>query len=114
MCNLYSMTRNREAILRLFRVSHNRAAVYEPRDAIFPGYQAPIGRKAADGERELAVLNWGFVLLQKDKAPKRVTNIRDDKAQTQVLEAVIRATPKWLYRFPRKQLSAIYRLAKTF
>ena len=26
MCNLYSMTRNREAILRLFRVSHNRAA----------------------------------------------------------------------------------------
>ena len=39
-------------------------------------------RMAADGERELAVLNWGFVLLQKDRAPKRVTNIRDDKAQT--------------------------------
>jgi Fe2+ or Zn2+ uptake regulation protein len=37
MCNLYSMTRNREAILRLFRVSHNRAAAYEARDAIFPG-----------------------------------------------------------------------------
>jgi putative SOS response-associated peptidase YedK len=82
MCNLYSMTRNREAILRLFRVSHNRAAAYEPRDAVFPGYQAPVVRKAADGERELAVLNWGFVLLQKDKAPKRVTNIRDDKAQS--------------------------------
>ena len=49
MCNLYSMTRNREAILRLFRVSHNRAAAYEPRDAIFPGYQAPVVRKAADG-----------------------------------------------------------------
>ena len=82
MCNLYSMTRNREAILRLFRVSHNRAAAYEPRDAIFPGYQAPVVRRAADGERELVVLNWGFVLLQKDKAPKRVTNIRDDKAQS--------------------------------
>ena len=82
MCNLYSMTRNREAILRLFRVSHNRAAVYETRDAIFPGYQAPIVRKATDGERELVVLNWGFVLLQKDKAPKRATNIRDDKAQS--------------------------------
>ena len=76
------MTRNREAILRLFRVSHNRAAAYEPRDAIFPGYQAPVVRKAADGERELAVLNWGFVLLQKDKAPSGVTNIRDDKAQS--------------------------------
>ena len=24
-------------------------------------------RKATDGERELAVLNWGFVLLQKDR-----------------------------------------------
>ena len=63
MCNLYSMTRNREAILRLFRVPHNRAAAYEARDAIFPGYQAPVVRKAADGERELTVLNWGFVLL---------------------------------------------------
>jgi putative SOS response-associated peptidase YedK len=82
MCNLYSMTRYREAILRLFRISHNRAAAYEPQDAIFPGYQAPVVRKAADGERELVVLNWGFVLLQKDKVPKRVTNIRDDKAQS--------------------------------
>ena len=59
-----------------------RKVWFEPRDAIFPGNQAPVVRKAADGERELAVLNWGFVLLQKDKAPKRVTNIRDDKAQT--------------------------------
>jgi putative SOS response-associated peptidase YedK len=81
MCNLYSMTRNREAILRLFQVTHNRAAAYEPREAIFPGFQAPVVRKAAC-ERELAVLNWGFVPLQKDKAPQRVTNIRDDKAQT--------------------------------
>jgi putative SOS response-associated peptidase YedK len=73
MCNLYSMTRNREAILRLFRVSDNRAAAYESQSAIFPGYQAPIVCKAADGERELAVVNWGFVLLQKDRAPRRVT-----------------------------------------
>jgi putative SOS response-associated peptidase YedK len=65
MCNLYSMTRNREAILRLFRVTHNRAESYVPQSAIFPGYRAPVVRKAADGERELAVLNWGFVLLQK-------------------------------------------------
>ena len=60
MCNLYSMTRNREAILRLFRVSHNRATMFEPQSAIFPGYQAPVVRKAADGERELAVLNLGI------------------------------------------------------
>jgi len=73
------MTRNREAILRLFRISDNRAATFNCQDAIFPGYEAPIVRKAADGERELAVLNWGFMLLQKDRAPRRVTNVRDDK-----------------------------------
>jgi putative SOS response-associated peptidase YedK len=82
MCNLYSMTRNREAILRLFRVSHNRATAFGPLSAIFPGYQAPVVRQAADGERELVMLNWGFVLLQKDRAPRRVTNVRDDKILT--------------------------------
>ena len=39
-------------------------------------------RKAEDGERELVTLNWGFVLLQKDRAPRRVTNVRDDKILT--------------------------------
>ena len=76
------MTRNREAILRLFRVSQNRATAFEPQSSIFPGYQAPVVRKATDGERELVVLNWGFVLLQKDRAPRRVTNVRDDKILT--------------------------------
>ena len=73
------LKRNREAILRLFRISDNRAAAFDSQDAIFPGYQAPIVRKASDGERELVVLNWGFVLLQKDRARRRVTNVRDDK-----------------------------------
>jgi putative SOS response-associated peptidase YedK len=83
MCNLYSLTRNRDAILRLFRVSHNRAMAFEPMNAIFPNYSAPVVRHAADGEdasvRELVLMSWGFVLLQTGRAPKRVTNIRDDK-----------------------------------
>ena len=45
MCNLYSMTRSREAMLRLFRVGDNRAAAIEPKPAIFPGYVAPVVRK---------------------------------------------------------------------
>jgi putative SOS response-associated peptidase YedK len=73
MCNLYSMTRSRAAMLHLFRVSDNRAASVEPKPAIFPGYVAPVVRKASDGERELVNLNWGFVLLQKGLAPRRVT-----------------------------------------
>ena len=82
MCNLYSMTRNREAILRLFRVSHDRAAAFEPFNAVFPGWTAPVIRKAEDGERELNMLSWGFVLPQNGKAPRRVTNVRDDKVLT--------------------------------
>ena len=82
MCNLYSMTRNREALIRLFRLSENRAAAVSPLDAIFPGYQAPVVRQAADGERELVQMTWGFVLLQQGKAPRRVTNVRDDKIKS--------------------------------
>lgn len=76
------MTRVPEAVRRLFRVQHNRAAAFEPKNAIFPGYQAPIIRNAADGERELVNATWGFVLLQKGKAPRRVGNVRDDKILT--------------------------------
>lgn len=34
---------------------------------------------AEDGERELVMMRWGFILPQKDKAPKNVTNARSDK-----------------------------------
>lgn len=79
MCNLYSQTRNIEAIRRLFRIAHNRAPEINPQPAIFPGWTAPVIRKAEDGERELLPISWGFVLLQPGKAPRRVTNVRDDK-----------------------------------
>lgn len=74
------MTRNVEAIRRLFGISHNRATSVEPLPAIFPGHVAPIVREA-DGARELVTMAWGFVLLQPGRAPKRVTNTRDDKVQ---------------------------------
>lgn len=82
MCNLYSMTRAPEAVRRLFRVSSNRAAAFKPMDAIFPGYEAPVVRTAEDGERELLLMHWGFVLPQAGQAPRRVTNVRDDKILT--------------------------------
>lgn len=79
MCNLYSQTRAVEAIRRLFKVSHNRSMDFEPQSAIFPGQQAPVVRVAEDGERELTIMSWGFVLPQTGKAAKRVTNARDEK-----------------------------------
>jgi putative SOS response-associated peptidase YedK len=82
MCNLYSLTTSRQAMLRLFRVGDNRAAAFEPLSAIFPGRTATVVRAAADGERELQILSWGFVLPQHGKAPRRVTNVRDDKARS--------------------------------
>jgi putative SOS response-associated peptidase YedK len=78
VCNLYSLNKGRDMIARLFRVSHNRAEAYEPLSAIFPGHVAPVVRQRDDGERDLVLMNWGFVLLQDGRAPKRVTNVRDD------------------------------------
>lgn len=86
MCNLYSMTANRAAILRLFGISHNRAADYAPQPAIFPGGLAPVIRRAGDGERELVVMSWGFPLEQTGRAVKRVTNAREDR---------VRQSPFW-------------------
>ena len=70
MCNLYSLNRTRDGIARFFRVSHNRAAAFEPLPAIFPGHVAPVVRHSADGERELVLMSWGFVLLQNGRAPR--------------------------------------------
>ena len=42
----------------------------------------PCARLADDRERELVNLSWGFVLLVDGKAPRRVTNVRDDKVQS--------------------------------
>jgi putative SOS response-associated peptidase YedK len=57
-------------------------AAVEPLDAIFPGHMAPIIKQSADGERELLMRSWGFILLRDGYVPKRVTNTRDDKATT--------------------------------
>jgi putative SOS response-associated peptidase YedK len=79
VCNLYSLNKKRDMVARFFRVSHNRSAAFEPVSAIFPGHIAPVVRHSADGEREIALMSWGFVLPQNDRAARRVTNVRDDK-----------------------------------
>ena len=79
VCNLYALNKKRDMVARFFRVSHNRSAAFESVSAIFPGHTAPVVRCSADGEREVALMSWGFVLLQDGRAPRRVTNVRDDK-----------------------------------
>ncbi|MGD9667849.1 MAG: SOS response-associated peptidase [Hyphomicrobiaceae bacterium] len=94
MCNLYSLTTNRQAVLRVFRVSDNRAAAFESKDAIFPGHTAAVVRVAEDDVRELVNMSWGFVLPQKGRAPRRVTNTRDDK---------VRSSRFWLSSFEERR-----------
>ena len=36
-------------------------------------------RADADGDREAVLMSWGLVLPERDKAPRRVTNVRNDK-----------------------------------
>jgi len=82
MCNLYSMTSNQEAMRRLFRFTRSEVGNLPLLPSIFPGQDAPVVRRLADDERELVMMNWGFVLPQDGKAPKRVTNARADKVAT--------------------------------
>ena len=82
MCNLYSLTPKRDAVAQFFRISHNRSVAFEPLNAIFPRHVAPVVRHTSDGERELVSMSWGFMLLQQGRAPRPVTNVRDDKLRT--------------------------------
>jgi putative SOS response-associated peptidase YedK len=82
MCNLYSLHKKRDMVARFFRIPHNRAAAFEPSPAIFPRHVAPVIRCTADGEREIVTMSWGFMLLQNGRAPRPVTNVRDDKILT--------------------------------
>jgi putative SOS response-associated peptidase YedK len=78
ICNLYSLNKKRDAVARFFRVSHNRAAAFEPAASIFPRHIALGVRQSADGERELVTMSCGFMLLQQGRAPGPVTNVCDD------------------------------------
>jgi putative SOS response-associated peptidase YedK len=82
MCNLCSLTPKQNVIRAFFRVSHNRTVAFEPLNAIFPRHTAPIVRQSADGEREIVLMNWGFLRLERGRAPKPVTNVRDDQIKT--------------------------------
>jgi putative SOS response-associated peptidase YedK len=84
VCNLYSMTRNQDAIRRLFRVAHDRTGNLPPLPGIFPDYEAPIVRWGEDGGRELVKARWGMpspvFALKGKKVDKGVTNIRNVKS----------------------------------
>jgi putative SOS response-associated peptidase YedK len=78
MCNLYSITTNRAAIVALFRVVNQYVGNLEPMPGVFPNYKAPIVRDGADG-RELATARWG--MPSSSKALMDATKKRAEKLQ---------------------------------
>lgn len=75
------MTRSQDAVRRLFKVQRefDQSGNLPSLAAIFPANDGPVVRLNEDGERTLEMMSWGFVLPQKDKTAKRITNARDDK-----------------------------------
>ena len=77
MCNLYSMTKNVEAIRRLFGALNSRVGNLPSMPGIFPDYPAPIVRNAIDG-REIVTARWGMPSSQKalmDAAKRRAAKL---------------------------------------
>lgn len=61
MCNLYSITTNQEAIIRLFRVVNRYIGNLAPMPGVFPDYSAPVIRNNGEDQgRELVMMRWGM------------------------------------------------------
>jgi putative SOS response-associated peptidase YedK len=75
MCNLYSITKNQDAVRRLFNVAKDSVGNLASMPGVFPDYEAPVVRNAECG-RELIKMRWGMPPPpQYGGAP--ITNIRN-------------------------------------
>jgi putative SOS response-associated peptidase YedK len=75
MCNLYSITTNQEAIIRLFRKVNRYVGNLAPMPGVFPDYPAPVIRNVGE-ERAMVLMRWGMPPPLKFGGPP-VTNIRN-------------------------------------
>ncbi|MEY9685956.1 SOS response-associated peptidase [Bradyrhizobium elkanii] len=78
MCNLYSMTKNVDAIRQLFGALNSSVGNLPSMPGIFPDYPAPIVRNAADG-REIVMARWG--MPSSSKALMDATKKRAEKLE---------------------------------
>jgi putative SOS response-associated peptidase YedK len=83
MCNLYSMTRNQDAIRQLFSFDKDSTGNLPAMPGIFPDYPAPIVRNNA-GATELALARWGMPssqFAQMQAAKKRAAKLEEKGKQ---------------------------------
>ncbi|MGJ4893808.1 SOS response-associated peptidase [Bradyrhizobium oligotrophicum] len=98
MCNLYSMTRNVDAIRRLFGIAadHDRTGNLPSLPGIFPDYPAPIVRNGHSGAgRELAMARWGMPSSQKalmDATRRRAAKL-EEKGKAVDFKELLRVEP---------------------
>jgi len=74
MCNLYSITTNQEAIIKLFRVMNRYVGNLPPMPGVFPDYPAPVVRNAG-AEREMVMMYWGMPPPPRAAFPSRISAI---------------------------------------
>ncbi|WP_460077516.1 SOS response-associated peptidase [Roseibium sp. ROS1] len=85
MCNLYSHTSARQAVLDFTRAMKVADTIgnLAPQPGIYPDYAAPIVRNIGD-DRELTLARWGMpspaFALKGKSADKGVTNVRNTKS----------------------------------
>ena len=78
MCNLYSITKNQDAIRRLFDVTRDLTGNLPSLPGIFPDYPAPVVRSVASA-RELTMMRWGMPGPPQFGGAS-ITNIRNTKS----------------------------------
>jgi putative SOS response-associated peptidase YedK len=79
MCNLYRITTNQEAIVRITRAMRVDIGNLQPSLDIYPDYSAPIVRNGDDGQRHLEFARWGMPSSKKalfEAATKRADKLR--------------------------------------
>lgn len=94
MCNLYSMTRNQDAIRRLFAFDRDATGNLPSMPGIFPDYPAPIVRNVG-GVTELTLARWGMPssqFAQMQAAKKRAAKL-EEKGKTVDFKEVLRMEP---------------------
>ncbi len=94
MCNLYSMTKNRAAIVALVKAMEDRNNNQPPMPGIFPDYAAPVVVQE-EGARIVRDMRWGLPSSKKallDAATKRADKLRA-KGKEVDLDLLLRMEP---------------------
>src|SRR5688572_1031700 len=79
MCNLYSIRKSRDELIRLFKLAEVDEGVSFDLPAVFPDTMAPVVTLNQNGARRLTMMRWGFPPPPKG-GPRPVANVRNTQS----------------------------------